>query len=650
MRAPKVWVHALIIFLLGFGLRIWNMAMEPPGFEEMAATLVVSRGFANYLSAVPPDYDFCPPLYFLGLRPFAWLGLELFRLRLFSALAGAAIGVVVVLAGRKHLGGRTATLAAYLLAVHPLHVYYSQEVQPAALFTLISVVAFHYLLRSSQTNRTRHWLLFDICAVGLIYTMRGSIYLMSMFLTVHLARAIFFPLTTDQRRLRRSRLLQAVGYNYGAIAIAALPWMIIMPKGVQWVVPNPDLVDLLQIPLVHWITGKAAWPGLGNLVFPILALVLLAPPVFKVSRSATFPGFAVAVCAIGAALLPFAVSLTDKPRFDAPREALVALPFLAIGVGALVARCNLYVRAGLIAFFGSLFITATVKQAQSSEKPPFREMLQTLSKRTKTSDVVAFWPSYATTMGEYSNTVYGTNYEVTSANDLLTRWAELPPNRSINFVITQFPDKSPLLYTFRGALRQFAQSEVIWEDPSSYNAVIRTRNLDRHALKSWFLEPRSLEIVDGPTSDTFFLFTPGHKVFGGPQFHQEQLDASYDRAGRRVVWTTEPKVELQLPVTLQPGNYVLRLHASPVFDPPIALMAAGRRPEESRSVELTLRAFEQRRLRLDQEETLSINFSTDVELRTVPVHIEVSPMVRLNQPERLNFGLKIYSIAIDQAP
>ncbi len=650
MRAPKVWVHALIIFLLGFGLRIWNMALEPPGYEEMAATMVSSRTVGDYLSAVPPDFDYCPPLYYLALRPFAWLGLELYRLRLLSALAGAAVGVVLVLAGRKHLGGRTATMAAYLLAVHPLHVYFSQEVQPAALFTLISLAAFHYLLRSSETNRTRHWILFDVFAVGLIHTMREGVYLVVAFLLVHLARTLFFPLLTDQRRLRRSRLLQAVGYNYGAIAIASFPWLMIMPKGVRWYSDAPGFADLLQVPLVHWITGTDAWPGLGNVGFLVLAFLLLTPPALKIVRKPSFPGFAVVFCIAGAVLLPFAAGLRDKPRFDAPREALVALPFLAIAVGALAARCNLYVRAALIAFFGSLFITATVKQAQTSKKPPLREMLYTLSQRTKPSDVVAFWPSYATTMGEYSNTVYGTNYQVTSANDLLTRWAELPTDRSLNFVITQFPDKSPILYTFQGALRQFSQADIIWEDPAGYNTVVKTRNLDRHALKSWFEDPRSLEIVDGPTSDTFFMFTPNDRVFSGPQFHQEQLDASYDRAGRRVVWTAQPKVDLQLPVALQPGNYVLRLHASPVFDPPVALMATGRRADEARSLELTLRAFEQRRLRLDKEDTISISFSTDVELRTVPVHIEVSPMVRLGQPERLNFGLKIYSIAIDQAP
>lgn len=651
MRVPKVWVHALLIFLLGFGLRIWNMAREPLAYEEMAATLVASRGLTSYLSAVPPDFDFCPPVYYLALRPFAWLGLEVWRLRLLSALAGAAAGVLVVLGGRRFLNGRTATLAGYLLALHPLHIYFSQEIQPEVLFTLLTLGGFYFLIQSAETNRLRSWVLYDVFAVALLHTMREAIYLVATFLIVHLARALFFPLTTDQRRLRRGRLLQSIAYHYGAIILVAIPWLIIMPRGVRWVVNTPGLMDLVQVPLRHWIRGMAPARGIAWTVLPAVAYLLLLPPALKSLRPVQFRGFALVTCLLGAILLPFLNSLKDKPRFDAAREAMTALPFLALVLGALIARCNFYIRTLLVAFFGCMFLSAAVRQSLTIQKPPYQTMMAALHRQAHPSSTVAFWPSYATTFGHYWNAVYGTNFKPTSAEDLLARWAEIPDDRPIYFVAAQFPENSPILYTFRGALRQFSRAETLWEDPASYNAVIRARHLNRAALKGWYEEPRTLDIVDARTSATEFIFTPGDPVFSGPQFHQDRLDASYDRAGRRVVWTAVPNVDLQLGVTLYPGHYVLRLHASPEFDPPAALLAGDGSPVEvQREVELTLRAFEQRRLRLKDEETISIYFSTDVEVSTVPVHLKVDPMVTLRQPERRDFGLKIYSIAIEQAP
>src|SRR5690606_24091658 len=101
-------------------------------------------------------------------------------------------------------------------------------------------------------------------------------------------------------------------------------------------------------------------------------------------------------------------------------------------------------------------------------------------------------------------------------------------------------------------------------------------------------------------------------------------------------------VTLDLKVMLAPGNYLLRLHCSPDFDQP----EYGR--HEDRTVQLTLRSGEdQRRVRINSAETITLQFSTDVELHTLPVTISVDEMHDVPPPAGGSFGIKIYSISID---
>jgi hypothetical protein len=57
---------------------------------------------------------------------------------------------------------------------------------------------------------------------------------------------------------------------------------------------------------------------------------------------------------------------------------------------------------------------------------------------------------------------------------------------------------------------------------------------------------------------------------------------------------------------------------------------------------------EQKRYELDQEKTLTLPFSTEAELSNLNLNIVVSSVLRIRKPEPGTFGLKIYSIAIDQ--
>jgi uncharacterized membrane protein len=95
-----------------------------------------------------------PPLYYL----LAWLWSHLFGvrevgLRSLSALLGTATVPVAAIAGRELAGRRAGIIAAALVAVNPLLVWYSQDARSYALMVLLCAGAFVFFLRARRRGR-----------------------------------------------------------------------------------------------------------------------------------------------------------------------------------------------------------------------------------------------------------------------------------------------------------------------------------------------------------------------------------------------------------------------------------------------------------------------------------------------------------------
>ena len=112
-----------------------------------------------------------PPLYPLGvLRPWLRLGDDEF----FQRAPSAVFGVLTVLAafalGAACFGRKAGMVGALLLAISPLHVYYSREGRMYALLALLTTLWVTFLSRALQTSTVRYWLAYSLCAAGSIYS------------------------------------------------------------------------------------------------------------------------------------------------------------------------------------------------------------------------------------------------------------------------------------------------------------------------------------------------------------------------------------------------------------------------------------------------------------------------------------------------
>src|SRR5690606_22861329 len=132
----------------------------------------------------------------------------------------------------KLYGEAAALLGAYLLLLNPLHIYYSQEFQPSAVFALVSLAAFLAMVRSAESNRWRDWLVYDLLAVILLHTQREAAFFVVAFPIIQLCRALFFPPVHSERRMHRFRLIQGILLNHFIVIAVSIPWLWIMPNKV----------------------------------------------------------------------------------------------------------------------------------------------------------------------------------------------------------------------------------------------------------------------------------------------------------------------------------------------------------------------------------------------------------------------------------
>src|SRR5256712_9086343 len=106
--------------------------LDAKGFweDEAATAFLVQRGFGHMLSQIASSGggETTPPFYYCV----AWLWAKLFGtgeigLRSLPALLGTATVPAVYLTAREVVSNRAATVAAVLVTVNPLLVWYSQE-------------------------------------------------------------------------------------------------------------------------------------------------------------------------------------------------------------------------------------------------------------------------------------------------------------------------------------------------------------------------------------------------------------------------------------------------------------------------------------------------------------------------------------------
>jgi mannosyltransferase len=347
-------VLAVGILLLTAFVRLWGLGGQSlwmdEAFSHLFATLPLNLSWrAMIVDAVHP------PLYYLLLRP--WLALAgdgEFALRFPSALAGVLTVALLLRVGRDWLGERAGAWAAFLLALNPFHVWYSQEARMYALLGLLSLAvlaAFWCVLRQ---RRRGGW--------AILGALSALAYATHYF-------ALYLPLIEFVFLLATFRRYHHTLVRWAAVqALAVLPlagWLAVLYTtaggtfGIGWI-PAPRLVDPL---LTLWsfgmaydgrltlgvVAGLAMWGGLLVLgmwrglavedVKLFLLLSLALPPLVTLLLSLRRPTYVdrFFIGSLPAFVGLAAVGLARLPR---PAICMIGLALSSLGIWG-VARFHL---------------------------------------------------------------------------------------------------------------------------------------------------------------------------------------------------------------------------------------------------------------------------------------------------------------------
>ena len=157
----------LLVFGLGAYLRLAGLATESLWTDEIAAILVARVDSLLQVIVSIAVADVNPPLFYVLLHFWLWLGDAETVVRLLPALAGLGMIVLTWRLGRRLGGPRIGLLAALLIALSPLAVYLSREVRYHTLAGCLTLGALLAAWRYFETpSRLRRNVLAVTLALG----------------------------------------------------------------------------------------------------------------------------------------------------------------------------------------------------------------------------------------------------------------------------------------------------------------------------------------------------------------------------------------------------------------------------------------------------------------------------------------------------
>ena len=254
------------IVLAGVALRVFEAGRAPMWFDEIYTTWAARGGFAKVFDNMARDVH--PPLHTLLVSAWVSLGGESTAwLRTLSVLFGLATIVVVFLLARAAFGRRAGLVAAALLALHPVHAYFSQESRVYALLWLELATAWWLAWRWIEGGRARDgWGYVAVAALAL-YTH----YLAGLVLAFTAAGGLALCLASPGRR---RRALEWTGLHLAVVALFApqLPTFLAQNGRVasgHWVPPADarDLRDWVRHVSADAIVLVPVFAALGALAF-----------------------------------------------------------------------------------------------------------------------------------------------------------------------------------------------------------------------------------------------------------------------------------------------------------------------------------------------------------------------------------------------
>lgn len=170
-----------LILLLGLTLRLFSLS-QPYWGDEILSLQIVKHywsdpaGMIQYLRAV----EVHPPLYYLLLLGWTHLfGFAEAAVRSLSLFFGLATIILTYVLGKElWQSSRAGLLSAFLVAVMPMTIIFSQEARPYIIFSFFGLLSFFWLWRYLQSGQRRLIFYFTLSAIIGLYLHYSFIFIL----------------------------------------------------------------------------------------------------------------------------------------------------------------------------------------------------------------------------------------------------------------------------------------------------------------------------------------------------------------------------------------------------------------------------------------------------------------------------------------
>lgn len=375
-RAGAAWALALLIALAA-AMRFVALGEQSFHHDEVITVARVISGNLEHMLHAVKRSESNPPLYYA----LAWgwtkaFGSDEVGVRSLSALFGTLTVPLAYAIGAELSNRRAGLIAAALVAVNPMLIWYSQEARSYALlvfFGAASLLFFARALRTRGGGDLALWALASALALWSHYFAAFAVAVEALWLLVAL-------------RSRRRLVLPALA-AVAASALALLPLLTaqINPTHIDWIEESPLSSRFFQSGVSFLVgeTGEviAEPPRVHYALVPIVliaaALLLLALRGTRRERRGALLGLLVG---LGVAALALAAALVGKD-YVVERNLLPALVPLAtaaaIGFGVERARrLGLLLAIALCAYWVAFGVHVT--ETSNLQRPDFRAIVDEL--------------------------------------------------------------------------------------------------------------------------------------------------------------------------------------------------------------------------------------------------------------------------------
>jgi uncharacterized membrane protein len=394
-RSAPPWLTITLITALALAIRLAWLGSKSLWVDEADSVYFASHSFPDIFSRLCDPH---PPGYYALLRVFLAWGQSEFWVRLPSAIAGTLTVPLLVALGReldavfahnvRSLGHHTAVLASLLLAVAPLHVWYSQEARMYALVTLLGLCAVYLALRFALRRRVGDALAYVLAAIAALYVDQSSA------LPLLLANVLWGGMWLRQRQLLGRRgWREPVTWAGLQVVVGIVFWLWWSQALYASLFDTGTLYQLAMMMLVLQRLGVPAALADLRLAFTVGAAVLAAVGVFVYWWSMRRGWMRQLVPALAPVVMALFVLVTIGsaiPRGFTAKRLLISLWPYGMLAGAW-AMYKLKIARQLMAALVTLSLALSVINAWLVPKEPWREVVATVQQEIDLHDTDTLW-------------------------------------------------------------------------------------------------------------------------------------------------------------------------------------------------------------------------------------------------------------------